>query len=550
MKMRSPRMMVLSLPLLCGLTIATTSVCAEESAVPKPVHIEGDKVVNVRDFGATGDCRRVMDGTMKQGSEVLTSASARFRPEDVGKPIYVLGAATRTFPEIGNVPGAPLSSEIVAVTDEHTVRLKDAATQDVPETSVAWGTDDTKAIQAAINSLSESGGTVFFPPGIYRVVYQGGPGLQVAASNIRLQGTGAGSAIFNSTVIFKAKVKDGVTRTEQGGVPVLYVGGPGKAIQNVEVDHLWLGDNGGQYDYPVWGPHGPAVLGTSGKVDRFHFHDVIIETRFLCGVGMNSQTDGFTIDHVTVQSSGEHGFYLAGTGAHGDVHDNRVFSPGAPMRQGIILKKKEHVRVAHNEISRVGFQGLGVEGDDPTYLSRDIEIVDNDIHDLAEWHTDAITIFNADGVTIRGNRITDTSWIGIDLHTWLYRVTNVVVEGNVLTRVGSPDPRDPCFAINCRYDPPRTLAAGAPWPGSVADIRIENNTVTGSPRGIAVKDVGGQVRLLGNRLKNGLRAEANSIGYALEPLAGADLLFTGNTGIDYAGHRLGPSVREDGNVLK
>ena len=51
-------------------------------------------------------------------------------------------------------------------------------------------------------------------------------------------------------------------------------------------------------------------------------------------------------------------------------------------------------------------------------------------------------VFNADGVIIRGNRITDTRWIGVNLHTWLYRVTNVVVEGNVLTRVGCPDPRD------------------------------------------------------------------------------------------------------------
>ena len=532
-----------------------TALCCFAAAVtgaekwPEPVHVDSAKVANVRDFGARGDCRRVKDGSMKQGSEVLTSATATFQPEDVGKPIYVLGAGSAKFPEIGTVNGAPLSSSIVAVTDEHTVRLKDAATQEVSGAAVAWGTDDSKAIQSAIDSLSETGGTVFFPPGMYCVVYQGGPGLNVGASNIRLQGSGVGSAIFNSTVIFKAKVKDGRTVTEQGGVPVLYVGTPAREIENVEVDHLWLGDNGGQYDFKMWGPHGPAVLGTAGKIDRVHFHDVVIETSFLCGVGMNSQTDGFTIDHVTVRSSGEHGFYLAGTGSHGEVHDNRVIGTEPPMRQGIVLKKKAHVRVTRNEISHVEFQALVVSGDDPTYLSRDILLEDNDIHDLPSWHTTGIDIFNADGVVIRGNRISNTVWIGINLHTWVYQVTNVLVENNVLTRVASPDPKDPCFAIVGRCDPPRNLPAVTPWPGKVADIVIANNTIRECPRGISMKDVSGKVSLRGNRLEN-LAKREGSIGYLLDPLAGAEVQFTGNTGFNYATHRIAPSVKDDGNALR
>ena len=34
------------------------------------------------------------------------------------------------------------------------------------------------------------------------------------------------------------------------------------------------------------------------------------------------------------------------------------------------------------------------------------------------------------------------------------------------------------------------------------------------------------------------------------PLPGADLAFTGNTGLNYAGRQLGPTVSGDSNVLK
>jgi hypothetical protein len=225
--------------------------------------------INVKDFGAKGDCQRVSDGVISKGSAVLASNDAHFTAQDVGRPIYVLGASVQKFPELGEVPGAPLSSRIADVKDAHTVVLADVAQNDATHVPVSWGTDDSEAIERAIHSLKESGGTVFFPAGTYRVVYRGGAGVQVDGSNIRLHGVGNESAIFNSSVIFHAKMEDGVLRTEQAGVPVLYVGRGGESVDDVEVDHLWLGDNGRNYDYPVWGPHGPAVIGTKGKVDRF-----------------------------------------------------------------------------------------------------------------------------------------------------------------------------------------------------------------------------------------------------------------------------------------
>src|SRR4051812_17943639 len=97
-------------------------------ALPRVSPAEASQVVNVRDFGAKADCRRVTDGWMIKGSTTFNSGTAHFSQQDVGKPMYVLRAGAQKFPELGEVPGAPLSSRIVAVLDASTVTLADAAT--------------------------------------------------------------------------------------------------------------------------------------------------------------------------------------------------------------------------------------------------------------------------------------------------------------------------------------------------------------------------------------------------------------------------------------
>ena len=503
--------------------------------------------VNVKDFGAKGDCQRVTDAIMTKGSNALTSASAHFVAEDVGKPIYVLGASVQKFPELGEVPGAPLSSHIASVTNAHTITLADAALCDTTAAGVAWGADDSHAIQSAIDSLKDTGGTVFIPPGMYRVTYQGGPGLNVAASNIHLQGVGNESAIFNSTVLFHAKVKNGVTCTEQAGVPPLYVGKPHTPIENVEVDHLWLGDNGQNYDYATWGPHGWGVIGVAGLVDHFSFHDLTVATPFLCGVNMDAEmVHGFSIHHVTVLSTGEHGFYLAGTATDGDVHDNRILGdPRKPMRMGIAIKKKDHLRLTHNEIANVEFQALSVVGDPAEHMSHDVLIADNWIHDLPAWHTDAITVFNAENVIIRHNRIADTSWIGIDIRTTPHHLSGIVVQDNIITRAGN---RDPAYGIAVHYDPPRNLSKDTPWPGSISGITIEGNIVTDCAHGISVKNVNGQNFVRNNRVEN-RAASPSAVGYQLDALPDSTVEFRNNTGMNCARYDVAAKIAGTNNDL-
>jgi parallel beta-helix repeat protein len=534
-----------SLALLLVLWVcAAVTASALEAAAPQPERPR----INVKDFGAKGDCQRVPDGMMSKGSAVLTSASAHFTAQDVGQPIYVLGASVQAFPELGEVAGAPLNSRIVAVTNPHTVTLADAAKTEAHDVSVAWGTDDSDAIKKAIGSLKTTGGTVFFPAGTYRVTYQGGPGVVVDVSNVRLQGVGNESAIFNSSVIFHAKMKDGILRTEQAGVPVLYVGRSKDApCENVEIDHFWLGDNGQNYDYAIWGPHGPAVIGSAGRIDHFSFHDLTVATGFLCGVGTDSETDGFSIHHVNVLSTGEHGFYLAGAGDHGDVHDNRIIGTAArPMRMGIAVKKKQHLRITHNEVANVEFQAISVVGDSPLHHSSHVLIADNWIHDLAAWHTDAITIFNADDVVIRHNRIADTSWIGINLRTGLYTVFNVLIQDNVITRAAG---RNPAYAIAVHYDPPPNQPKNAPWPGSIRDITIDGNIISDCPDGILVTNTGGKNVVRGNRVEN-REMQRSATGYKVALMPGAVLDFSGNVGLNCGEYHVTPESMGQGNELK
>ncbi len=100
--------------------------------------------VYVEDYGAKGDVRSVQDGGMTSASTTLTSSTAAFTAGDVGKAIGVRGAAAS---------GIKLKSTISSVTNGTTVVLANAASNTVSNAQVDFGTDDTAAIQAAINDV-------------------------------------------------------------------------------------------------------------------------------------------------------------------------------------------------------------------------------------------------------------------------------------------------------------------------------------------------------------------------------------------------------------
>lgn len=106
---------------------------------------------NVRLYGAVGDGKVVTDGAMTTGSAILTSATASFTAADQGKPIMVKGAAANGV--------TTLVTTIQSVTNATTVVLAaaNASGGAVSNAYVLYGTDDTAAIQAAINAAQAYG---------------------------------------------------------------------------------------------------------------------------------------------------------------------------------------------------------------------------------------------------------------------------------------------------------------------------------------------------------------------------------------------------------
>ncbi|MFB6517430.1 hypothetical protein [Streptomyces sp. NPDC056401] len=103
-------------------------------------------VFDVSAYGAVGDVRVATDGAMTAASAVLTSASAPFTAASnpVGKHVIVKGAAATGV--------TSLVTTIVSRQSDTQVTLAASAATSVTGAQVVWGTDNTIAIQAAVDA--------------------------------------------------------------------------------------------------------------------------------------------------------------------------------------------------------------------------------------------------------------------------------------------------------------------------------------------------------------------------------------------------------------
>lgn len=104
---------------------------------------------NVIDFGALGDTVSFTDGAISNGSSTFTSTEATFSSGDIGKIIVIKGAGLA----YAAAPAA-LETSISAVGGAHSITLTDAASATVTDASFVYGTDDTVAIQGALDAAS------------------------------------------------------------------------------------------------------------------------------------------------------------------------------------------------------------------------------------------------------------------------------------------------------------------------------------------------------------------------------------------------------------
>lgn len=151
---------------LGGTAAAGTVIAATSGTGRSWIHTKGAGpwVFNVAAYGAVGDGRVTTDGAINVGvsNNTLTCASAPFTNADVGKAIMIKGAAATGV--------TTLVTTISAVTDSSHVTLAAAASTTVAGATVMWATDDTAAVQAAINAAcawaaaNAGTATVFIPP--------------------------------------------------------------------------------------------------------------------------------------------------------------------------------------------------------------------------------------------------------------------------------------------------------------------------------------------------------------------------------------------------
>ena len=106
------------------------------------------------DFGAKGDGKFGTDGAIS--GVAFTSASAGFAAGDVGKLIRIAGAGPG---------GSALETTIAAFASANSVSVSTAAAAAVSGRNFVFGSDDTSAIQAAVNALSANAFSVLRIPG-------------------------------------------------------------------------------------------------------------------------------------------------------------------------------------------------------------------------------------------------------------------------------------------------------------------------------------------------------------------------------------------------
>ena len=164
-----------------GTDANVTQANIEAAITDKPGFREAIGVINpinVKDYGAVGDAKRLDDGAITSGDATFTSAASTFTADDVGKFIRVVGAGTA---------GADLITTIASRNSATSVELAANAATTVTGATAFHGTDDTDAVQGAIDAASASAytRTVFFPPGVYL-------GNWTVPTELNLEGCGGG----------------------------------------------------------------------------------------------------------------------------------------------------------------------------------------------------------------------------------------------------------------------------------------------------------------------------------------------------------------------
>lgn len=145
---------------LCLFLFLSSPAFAQVRKAPQPRLSVASRDFTITSYGAIGDAQVATDCSMTNGSAVLACTTGRFAASDVGKVIAVYGAGM-----LRNGFRQPLATTISAFTSANAVTLAAPAQADVTNSErTVWGTNNTAAIQAAVDAAADAGGGLVQSP--------------------------------------------------------------------------------------------------------------------------------------------------------------------------------------------------------------------------------------------------------------------------------------------------------------------------------------------------------------------------------------------------
>jgi len=195
-------------------------------------------------YGAKGNGKVYADGVVTSGSANFSSTNATFTSADVGKYIMINSAQGDNQP--------PVTTTISTVTDSHHIVVATPLSANRSNVSFAYGTDDTAAVQAAVNAagayalannyfaevllgphiycLASAPSSITGPPGFLSQIPLPYPNPNGTTQKLILQITGAGedspAQYFDSTVPnLQGSVLLSMAQPSASGTPSV-IGGP------------------------------------------------------------------------------------------------------------------------------------------------------------------------------------------------------------------------------------------------------------------------------------------------------------------------------------
>lgn len=149
--------------------------------------------LSILNFGAVNDAVSHSDGAITTGTRNFTSATGTFTANDVGKRIVIPGAGAA---------GAILETTISAFVSATAVTLTATAGTTVSGRIYYYGTDNTTAIQNAINQAQATGDEVRIPGGSWITSSTLNVGARCGLRGVGYQGDSG--AVYNGAVVTKA----------------------------------------------------------------------------------------------------------------------------------------------------------------------------------------------------------------------------------------------------------------------------------------------------------------------------------------------------------